>query len=380
MKLLARISFVAAFFGASVGSTWAQSDIIKPAQEASVALRAATEALENADEADDRVRALTQTIRAYEDGLKAMRDGLRVVSIRERSLRIEFDNQRDQISRLLGVLQTLERATTPLLLIHPTGPVGTARSGMMLSEITPGLQKQAEALRIQLEELSKIQVTQQIAQDDLTEGLKGLNTARVALSQAIASRTDLPQRILNDPERVQRLAQTSETLESFAKALVTQDIGTTPGSILRFEDGIGQIQLPASGRVFRKFNQTDAAGIKRPGILLATPALSLVTAPWASTVRYSGPFLDYGNVIILEPDPTYLIVLSGMSRIYAVAGDIVSKGDPIGLMSGKELELGDLLVEVSQASETLTQETLYIEIRKDGKPVDPIDWFQVNKG
>jgi septal ring factor EnvC (AmiA/AmiB activator) len=251
---------------------------------------------------------------------------------------------------------------------------------MMLSEITPGLQKQAEALRFQLEELASIQVTQQIAQDDLSEGLKGLNKARVELSQAIASRTDLPQRILDDPEHVQRLSQTSKTLESFATALSNQDIGVTPSTILSFEDGIGQIPLPANGRVFRKFNQTDAAGIERPGILLATPALSLLTAPWASTVRYSGPFLDYGNVIILEPAPDYLIVLSGMSRIYVVAGDIVSKNDPIGLMSGKELELGDLLVEVSQASETLAQETLYIEIRKNGQPIDPIDWFQVNKG
>jgi septal ring factor EnvC (AmiA/AmiB activator) len=380
MMNLARSVIVAAIIAVTPSLTWAQADVVQSAQKASIALRAATAALEGADEAEDRVRALTKTIRAYENGLNAMRAGLRGVSIRERSLRLKFESQRDQISRLLGILQTLERATTPLLLIHPTGPVGTARSGMMLSEITPGLQKQAEALRFQLEELSSIQVTQQIAQDDLSEGLKGLNKARVALSQAIASRTDLPQRILDNPEHVQRLAQTSLTLDNFANALINQEIGATPGTILQFEDGIGKIQLPANGSIFRKFNQTDAAGIERPGILLATPALSLLTAPWASTVRYSGPFLDYGNVIILEPDPAYLIVLSGMSRIYVVAGDIVSKDDPIGLMSGKELELGDLLVEVSQASETLAQETLYIEIRKNGKPIDPIDWFQVNKG
>lgn len=376
----ARIWVCAIIMAVAPSLAWAQADVLQTAQDASAALRAATSALESADKAEDRVRALTKTIRAYETGLSAMRNGLRGVSIRERALRLQFDSQRDQISRLLGVLQTLERATTPLLLIHPTGPVGTARSGMMLSEITPGLQKQAEALRFQLEELASIQVTQQIAQDDLAEGLKGLNQARVALSQAIASRTDLPQHILDDPEQVQRLAQTSKTLEGFATALTKQDIGIKHDSILRFDDGIGKIQLPANGRIFRKFNQSDAAGIERPGILLATPALSLLTAPWASTVRYSGPFLDYGNVIILEPDPEYLIVMSGMSRIYVVAGDIVSKDDPIGLMSGKELELGDLLVEVSQASETLAQETLYIEIRKNGQPIDPIDWFQVNKG
>jgi len=231
-----------------------------------------------------------------------------------------------------------------------------------------------------LEELSAIQVTQQIAQDDLTESLKGLTKARVALSQAIASRADLPNRVIDDPVKLQQMVQTSETLDFFAATLAESETNTLSESIRRFEDALGTIDLPANGTIFRKFNQEDAAGIERPGILLATPALSLVTAPWASTIRYSGPFLDYGNVIILEPDPDYLIVMSGMNQIYGVSGDIVSKGDPIGLMSGKELELGDLLVEVSNTSGTLAQETLYIEIRHKGKPVDPVDWFQLNKG
>jgi septal ring factor EnvC (AmiA/AmiB activator) len=374
------ICFATAIITACVTCAFAQDDTLAPAQMASKALREATQSMASAERSGDRVAALTQTIRALEDGLEAMRDGLRGVSIREREVRLKFDSQRDQISRLLGVLQTLERATTPLLLIHPTGPVGTARSGMMLSEITPGLQKQAEALRIQLEELSAIQITQQIAQDDLTQGLKSLNQARTKLSQAVASRTTLPKRVLDNPEHAQNLARTSETLDKFAQALAQNNIAVSGDTILHFDDALGGIPLPANGTIFRKFNQRDAAGIERPGILLATPALSLVTAPWPSTVRYSGPFLDYGNVIILEPDPDYLIVLAGMKNVYVVEGDIVPKGGPIGLMGGKELALDDLLVEVSNASGTLAQETLYIEIRKNGAPVDPIDWLQVNKG
>ncbi len=374
------INFMVGFFVCVASSVVAQDAALAPAQNASKALRAATQSMASATKSTDRVTALTQTIRALENGLQAMREGMRGVTIREREVRLKFDSQRDQISRLLGVLQTLERATTPLLLIHPTGPVGTARSGMMLSEITPGLQKQAEALRIQLEELSAIQVTQQIAQDDLTQGLKSLNQARTELSQAVASRTALPKRVVDDPQRLLQLARTSETLDYFAQALAQNNIDVQNGSILRFGDAFGRVDLPTSGSIFRKFNQRDAAGIERPGVLLSTSTLSLITAPWASTVRYSGPFLDYGNVIILEPDPDYLIVLAGMSSVYVSEGDIVPKGGPVGLMGGKELVLGDLLVEVSNASGTLAQETLYIEIRKSGTAVDPLDWFQVNKG
>jgi septal ring factor EnvC (AmiA/AmiB activator) len=41
-------------------------------------------------------------------------------------------------------------------------------------------------------------------------------------------------------------------------------------------------------------------------LVLATRPNALVTTPWPSSVRYAGPLLDYGNVIILEPESDYL--------------------------------------------------------------------------
>ena len=128
---------------------WAEQPPVERAQQATEALNAAAELMAQADSGSDRVAALSEAIRAYEQGLAAMREGLRAAAIRERYLTLDFDSRREQLSQLLGVLQTLERATTPLLLIHPTGPVGTARSGMMMSEVTPALNRQAEELRAQ---------------------------------------------------------------------------------------------------------------------------------------------------------------------------------------------------------------------------------------
>ena len=62
--------------------------------------------------------------------------------------------------------------------------------------------------------------------------------------------------------------------------------------------------------MLRGMNEADAAGIKRPGIILATRPGALVNAPTAATIRYVGPLLDYGNVMILEPQQTpYLSLL-----------------------------------------------------------------------
>ncbi len=356
-------------------SLWAEQPPVERAQQATEALNAAADLMAQAESGSDRVAALTEAIRAYEQGLAAMREGLRAAAIRERYLTLDFESRREQLSQLLGVLQTLERATTPLLLIHPTGPVGTARSGMMMSEVTPALNRQAEELRAQLQELAALQAFQESAARDLEWGLSGAQQARVNLSQAINDRTDLPRRFADDPVRVQIMADNSQTLQGFADKLQEAEATEPPETALPFADAAGKLPLPTEGTVLRGFNEADAAGLKRPGIVLSTRPLSLITAPWPATVRYAGPFLDYGNVIILEPDAAYLIVLAGLDQVYVELGQILDQGEPVGLLGGSQPATEEFLIEASQGGGTIEQETLYIEIRKDGTPVDPAKWF-----
>jgi len=352
------------------------ADPIETANEAIAALTQAGASLEAAEASVDRVSALTETIQAYEIALAAAREGIREVTIRERSLSLELDSRREEISRLLGVLQTLERATTPLLLIHPTGALGTARGGMMLAEVTPNLQRQADQLGAQLEELSRLQITQEITQEEVAGGLRKLSDARLQLSQAIVAREPLPKRFTDDVAGLQILANSVQSLEEFATTIETlQPLLDT--AVISFSDALGQIPLPVSGSVFRNFNEKDALGVERPGILVTTEPLALVTAPWNATVRFTGELLDYGNVIILEPENRYLLVLAGITNPYVSAGDIVEQNDPLGILNAAGIEFGNNLVEFSTNAETLERETLYIEIREDGQPTDPADWFKL---
>ncbi|MFV2038112.1 MAG: peptidase M23, partial [Paracoccaceae bacterium] len=111
-------------------------------------LNAAQIALNEASRAADRVAALSQTIRAYEDGLNALREGLRRAALREAAIRRAFDAESEQVSQLLGVLLSMQSSTGPLVLLSPAGPIQTARSAMIVSEITPTIQRRAEELRL----------------------------------------------------------------------------------------------------------------------------------------------------------------------------------------------------------------------------------------
>ncbi|HLQ20525.1 MAG TPA: peptidoglycan DD-metalloendopeptidase family protein [Tabrizicola sp.] len=344
--------------------------VAEQAARASAELQEAVAALDAATEARDRVAALSQTIRSYEAGLGALRSALREAALREAALTKAFDAKRDGIGRLLGVLATMEANPGPLLLLHPEGAVGSARSGMILADVTPALQGEALALAAELQELADLRSLQLSAGEVLEKGLATAQDARTELSKAISDRTDLPRRFTEDPEVLKGLLESADTLDAFAEGLSPDaEAGTT------FAGEKGRLPLPALGTLLRRPGEADAAGVRRPGVLLATQPRAIVVAPWPATIRYRGPLLDYGNVMILEPGDGYLLVLAGMETLYGEVGEVVATGAPLGLMGGPEGASAEFLAQAPDRSGGRGTETLYMELRQGAAPVDPMEWF-----
>ncbi|WP_170333777.1 murein hydrolase activator EnvC family protein [Ruegeria arenilitoris] len=373
--------FLALLFATALGSApaYAQTDPAQAALEAAQMLEQASISLTEADSARDRVRALTETLQAYEAGLTAMRDGLRKAATREAQLTAELRAREKDIAQLLGVLQTIETTAPPVLMLHPSGPLGAARTGMMLSEVTPGLNAKAQALAHDLQEVQTLRQLQQSAAETLTEGLIGVQDARTRLSEAIADRTDLPRRFVEDPVRTAILISSTETLDGFASGLSEISEGEIVETNADVTDLKGQIALPVQGVLLHKAGETDAAGVTRPGLVMGTRPRSLVVSPTAATIRYRGPLLDLGNLIILEPQPGLLFVFSGLQEVYGEPGQVIPEGTPVGLMPGGTPEIGAILSTSGDGTGTDRSETLYIEVREENTPVNPESWFRTDK-
>ncbi len=352
-----------------------QGEVAAAARAAAEQLENATRQLDAAQSGRDRVRALTQTVMAFENGLEAMRDGLRRASLREARLTRELQAREDEVAQLLGVLLSMGDRPSPTMLLHPAGPVGTARSGMILADVTPALNARADDLRARLDEITTLRFLQQSAVNTLQTGLTGVQEARTALSQAVAERTDLPRRFTEDPVRTAILIASTETLEAFASGLSEMTTDEDREDLPEISDLRGTLPLPVQGQILRRAGEADSAGIARPGMLLATRPRALVTSPAAATIRYRGPLLDYGNVMILEPQAGTLFVLAGLDVVYGGVGQVIPAGSPIGLMGGEEAETGEILARSGNGSGTGRPETLYIEVRQDDAPVDPEAWF-----
>ena len=356
----------------------AESETATAALAAVAEIEQAVALLAKADEAPDRVNALTETTRAFETGLAAMREGLRQVSAREAELSAELQSREGEIAQLLGTLEMMGGTETPVVFLHPSGAVGTARSAMIVADVSRALDLRAADLRGRLDEVRVLRQLQESASQTLAEGLRGVQEARTDLSQAIAERTDLPRKFVEDPIKTALLIASTETLGAFASGLSDITDGEKTLDLPPVSSRKGDIPLPVLGRVLRHAGEADAAGIKRPGVVLATRPRALVTSPTAATIRYRGPLLDLGNVIILEPETGILFVFAGLDVVYGASGDILAAGAPLGLMGGDDPDLGAVLSVAGTAEDAGRgrSETLYIEVRQDNSPEDPATWFR----
>lgn len=357
----------------------AAQSIEDQARAAVSALETASGMLDQAEGARDRVRALTQTIQAFETGLGAMRAGLRQAAINEAQLTAKLASRDTEVAELLGVLQSMGGVPSPVIFLHPDGPTGTARAGMLLAELTPALNRRADALRIDLENVQTLRALQADAAKRLQVGLTEVQSARTELNQAMANRTDLPKRFTADPVRTGILIASTETLDGFASGLSEIVIDEIEPAPVTLEGQIGELPLPAQGLVLRRAGEADAAGVKRPGLILATRPGAIVTSPTAATIRYTGGLLDFGNVVILEPQANTLFVIAGLDVVYGDAGQVIAGGTPIGLMGGTSAEIGEELSPLREGTGTERSETLYIEVREQNTPQDPELWFRTDE-
>ncbi|MEO0991589.1 MAG: peptidoglycan DD-metalloendopeptidase family protein [Pseudomonadota bacterium] len=337
-----------------------QTDPASAADRAYAALTKATEAMARAEEADARIDGLTEAILAFESGLAAMREAERRAARRQSELEAGLKEASHDLSTVLAALQAATHPGSEGQLLHPDGPLGTARAAMLMAAFTPALDEQVARYRDQLQELVMLENLRDSAAADISEAVDRLRIARTELVAAAQTRDDLPVRAIETPTTLAVLVAASETLAAFAGGLSSLPGGPVDDT---FANHLGALPLPVEGA-------TRSAGTGQPGFdILAAPG-ALVSTPVTATVRFRGALLDYGNVIILEPAPEYLLVLGGLGQILGTSGQVLPPGAPIGFMPDD-----GVVSEVDGAEMT----TLYVETRQSQDAVDPMTWFALDE-
>jgi septal ring factor EnvC (AmiA/AmiB activator) len=264
----------------------------------------------------------------------------------------------------------------------------------LLGAVVPELREETEILMADMKEMNRLSasilaererlsasVRNQLAEKErlsmLLEEKQGLQQkaeaemqAEQVKSQELAGRAgslkDLIASLEKQAEEARRAeeARLARDAERSAPPEANRLVASAPFSALR-----GQLALPVTGRVKRRFGGKDENGGVMFGDMVATQSGAIVTAPADGAVLYAGPFRSYGQLLILNAGDGYHVVLAGMSRISVTLGQSVLAGEPVGAM-------GEARVASAAASSNVnTGPELYVEFRKDGKPVDPTPWW-----
>lgn len=347
----------------------AEDDPGTAARAAAAALSAAARALEAAPDAPNRLAAYGAAVQAHEAGLAALRSGLRALAERRTGLLVEIGAKRAEHARVLGLLLAIGRTPLPARAVHPAGPLGAARAAVLMADLAPGIEAELIGLQAALSELEALARAEAEAEAALRAGLLGIRAARSGLAEALARRS------LPDPgaePSPAALAEGAATLAALAGRLARLPVDAPAPD---FAAEAGRLPLPVAGRVLRRFGEADAQGLARPGIVIEAAPHALVTAPFRATLRYAGPFLDFGELAILEPGPGWLVVLGGLGRIDRQVGEVIAAGEAIGVLGGLQPDAEEFLIDETTGERPTRAETLYVEIRRDGEALDPGQWF-----
>ena len=186
--------------------------------------------------------------------------------------------------------------------------------------------------------------------------------ARRALDAAIAAQAA---RIDEIDQRRDLAAQYVGELQAAQTGLQQRLSNSTTGAtslpILPFR---GLLDWPVNGRLLASFGRgsTDrlATSVVRNGIEIATIEAQQVRAVHPGTVSYAAPFAGFGTLVIVDHGNNAFSLYGHLSQTVVGEGATVARGAVIGRAGRSPAGV----------------QSLYFELRIDGRPVDPVQWFR----
>ncbi|MFC0397471.1 peptidoglycan DD-metalloendopeptidase family protein [Paraburkholderia rhizosphaerae] len=149
------------------------------------------------------------------------------------------------------------------------------------------------------------------------------------------------------------------TTGSSAEPPTAQEAREVAAALSRHANGVS-LAWPAQGSIVETFQPGETRGIEiggKPG--------DPVRAAADGKVMYAGTGLnEYGSLIIVQHNKDFLTAYSHNRKLLVKTGDFVRKGQTIA-------EMG---------SENNTRVSVGFEVRRDGKPVDPMPYLPHDRG
>ncbi|MGE0610794.1 MAG: murein hydrolase activator EnvC [Hyphomicrobiales bacterium] len=361
-----------------------------------------------------------QRVQASEARLSAIENRLGGLEEQRTSLRASISDRRESIASLLGSMQRIGHEPPPAVVTSRDDALKMVRSAMLLAAVYPKFKTEADRLGRELRDLNSLGDQIRGERDSLQGESRTLEAERQRIEQLLEEKksrmtisadrlAEIRAAAKRHAESIQYLdelvARMDQEWEAARQALARAEAAAraeeeaaraaeaakreaeeaqktvtiapngkvaflSPGRIkpaVPFSGARGTIALPAQGQQIRAFGAHDASGAPVRGVTLETRENAQVISPSDGWVVFADTFRDYGQLLIIDAGEGYHILLAGMRRIDVTIGQFVLAGEPVAVMGGRQPS--------PRSASSGSRPALYIEFRKDGRPIDPGPWW-----
>lgn len=347
--------------------------------------------------------AAAERVKRAETDIAALEDKLGELIVQELEVRGRLDGADNNISNVLAALERISRNPPPALIVNPSDALGSARSAILIAAILPELQKKADTVMADLNQLSQIKANALEQQGKLEANLHILEEEQLRIGTLIAARKENENRattaLAAEETEAQALADKASSLKQLiddlqkraaavstaAQATATANAGGNAPALdkntvqialananrqepaVPFAQAKGFLAMPSSGVTVIDYGAGDGFGGISRGLSIVTRAEAQVVAPADGWVLFQGDYLNYGQIVILNAGQDYTILLAGLDKVDVQIGQFVMMGEPVGSMGSQTIG------RTVATSAGVSRPTLYIEMRKTTNPSTPRD-------
>ena len=327
---------------------------------------------------------IAASVLELETRLIATEDAIPPLEAEERAVARALADRRIDAPRLLFALQRLARRPAAPFPIGPGERNDVIHGRLLLKAAIPVLEAEARGLGAVVRRLASLRGRIAGLRGQRGQALRRLDEERRVLAYLVEIQSERRQRSNEAGTNANRgPAASARKIESIEE-LIDRLVRVREFTRLRPEDLAGapsespvarialpatggdlprpDTRLPAAGPILARFGEPAEYGRTAEGVTIRTRWSALVVAPASGKVVFAEPFLDYGELLIIDHGEGYHVLLAGLERLDARVGDELVSGEPIGLMG----------------PDAGASHRLYVELRRGGRPVDPLPWLTEN--
>ena len=325
-------------------------------------------------------------LRKIERDLTKKTKDLKTANARFAAIRSEMEQKETQAERLRSSLDQrrellMKRAVALYRWHRGGGPLVFLKDGVPLAVLLQRQRYLETTLRFdrkQVQQLSAETAHQERVAEELARKKEELHEQRRSLAElqeAVRKDAEKKKQLLaslrqEKADRVRalkELEQAAVRLQKMMDEISRRASRKRPGHAAShgIELSRGKLEWPVRGKITSGFGKTRhpefSAEVFRQGIAIEAPIGEEIKAVENGQVVFAERFSGYGKMVIVDHGERYFSIYAQLSEILKKKGDKVERGETLG-------RVGD--------SDAVAESGLYFEMRKDGKPIDPLPWFR----